>query len=233
MSELDEQMEVRRAKRRKLQDAGVLTYPHRFDHDADPAEVRAKWAAASAADLEAEPVRLRVPGRILGIRLQGKTAFADLHDGREKLQLFIRPDRLAEPARRVYDNLDLGDLVGAAGRLIRTRTGELSLEVEDLTLLAKALRPLPEKWHGLADVETRYRQRYLDLATNDESRRVFEVRAALVQGIRAFLDAPRLPRGRDADDAGPSRAAPRRGRSRPTTTRSTSTSTCASRPSCS
>jgi lysyl-tRNA synthetase class 2 len=188
MSELDEQIEVRRAKRQRLQEAGIATYPHRYDRDADPAEVKARWAQASAADLEAAGVRLRVPGRVRAVRVHGKTAFVDLHDGREKLQLLVRPDRLPEPARVVYDNLDLGDFVGAAGRLIRTRTGELSLEVDDLTLLAKALRPLPEKWHGLADVETRYRQRYLDLATNPESRRVFEVRAALVSGIRSFLD---------------------------------------------
>jgi lysyl-tRNA synthetase class 2 len=188
MSELDEQIEVRRAKRQKLRDAGIATYPHRYDRDADPAEVRSRYANSSAADLEAAGIRLRVPGRIRALRVHGKTAFADLHDGREKLQLLIRPDRLAEPSRQVYDNLDLGDLVGAAGRLLRTRTGELSLEVEELTLLAKALRPLPEKWHGLADVENRYRQRYLDLATNPDSRRVFEVRAALVASIRAFLD---------------------------------------------
>jgi lysyl-tRNA synthetase class 2 len=188
MSELDEQIEVRRAKRQRLREAGIATYPHRFDRDADPAEVRARWGEASAADLEAAAVRLRVPGRVLAVRVHGKTAFVDLHDGREKLQLLIRPDRLSEGARLVYDNLDLGDFVGAEGRLIRTRTGELSLEVEELTLLAKALRPLPEKWHGLADVETRYRQRYLDLATNPESRQVFEVRAALISGIRAFLD---------------------------------------------
>ncbi len=188
MSELDEQIEVRRAKRQRLADAGIATYPHRFDHDAEPADVRARWADAAAADLEASPVRLRVPGRIRGIRGQGKIAFVDLHDGRDKLQLLIRPDRLPAPARQVYDNLDLGDFVGAAGRLIRTRSGELSLDVDDLTLLAKALRPLPEKWHGLADVETRYRQRYLDLATNPESRQVFAVRAAIVQGLRAFLD---------------------------------------------
>ena len=122
------------------------------------------------------------------IRQQGKIVFADIHDGREKLQLFIRKDRLPEKAALVLENLDLGDSVGAAGELIRTRTGELSLMVDELTLLAKALRPMPEKWHGLADVEARYRQRYLDLASNEESRQVFEARAALVTGH------PRVPR---------------------------------------
>src|SRR4029077_1530706 len=109
-------------------------------------------------------------------------------DGKEKLQLFLRKDRLSETGRLVLENLDLGDVAGAAGTLMRTRMGELSLLADDLTLLAKAVRPMPEKWHGLADVEVRYRQRYLDLATSPESRRVFEVRSAIVQGIRRFLD---------------------------------------------
>ena len=174
-----------------------------------------------------------MPGRVRSIRQQGKIVFVDLHDGREKLQLFIRKNQLPEQALLILDNLDLGDQIGAAGQLIRTRTGELSLMVDELTLLSKALRPMPEKWHGLADVEVRYRQRYLDLASNEESRMVFETRAALVTRHPGVPRRPRLPRGRDADDAATSRAGPRRGRSRRTTTRSTSTSTCASRPSCS
>src|SRR6185295_18471557 len=140
-------------------------------------------------ELEGLALRLRVPGRVKAIREHGKSAFLDLHDGRAKLQLFVRKDRLSETSRTILENLDLGDQIGAAGTLIRTRLGELSLLVDELTFLAKALRPLPEKWHGLADVEARYRQRYLDLATNEESRQVFELRAALVRGIRVFLDA--------------------------------------------
>ena len=124
-----------------------------------------------------------MPGRVRSVRRQGKLIFSDIHDGKEKLQLFIRAGRRARGgAGTVLDNLDLGDIVGASGTLIRTRAGELSLKVDDLTLLSKAVRPLPEKWHGLADVEIRYRQRYLDLATNEESRQVFEVRAASSRG---------------------------------------------------
>ncbi|HTQ80027.1 MAG TPA: lysine--tRNA ligase [Thermoanaerobaculia bacterium] len=188
MSELDEQIENRRAKRQQLAERGIATYPHRFDWDAEPTDIRARHGERTAEELEVEKIHLRVPGRVRAIRTQGKIVFADLSDGRQKLQLFIRLNQLPENARAVLDNLDLGDLVGASGTLLRTRLGELSLAVEDLTLLAKALRPLPEKWHGLADVETRYRQRYLDLATNPESRQVFEVRSAIVKGIRAFLD---------------------------------------------
>jgi lysyl-tRNA synthetase class 2 len=189
MSELDDQIEHRRAKRQRLAEAGIAVYPHRFDWDLEPAEAHQRFGARSAEDLEAAAERLRVPGRVLGIREHGKSAFLDLHDGRAKLQLLVRKERLPEAARLVLANLDLGDLVGAAGLVMRTRSGELTLAVDDLTLLAKALRPLPEKWHGLADVEARYRQRYLDLATSPESRRVFAVRAALVGGIRQFLDA--------------------------------------------
>src|SRR5215213_213860 len=189
MSELDEQIQNRRDKRQALAEAGVPTYPHRFEWDLEPTDIKMKHGEATAEELEALGLRLRVPGRVRSIRQQGKIVFLDLHDGREKLQLFIRKNQLPEQALLVLDNLDLGDQIGAAGQLIRTRTGELSLMVDELTLLAKALRPMPEKWHGLADVEVRYRQRYLDLASSEESRMVFETRAALVRAIRTFLDA--------------------------------------------
>jgi lysyl-tRNA synthetase class 2 len=189
MSELDEQIQNRRDKRQALAEAGIPVYPHRFAWDLEPFTIQQQYGEKTAEELEAAGLRLRVPGRVRSIRRQGKLVFADIHDGRGKIQLFVRKDRLPEKAALVLENLDLGDVVGAEGALIRTRTGELSLMVDDLTLLAKALRPMPEKWHGLADVEARYRQRYLDLASNEESRQVFEVRAALVKGIREFLDA--------------------------------------------
>ncbi len=188
MSELDDQIQNRREKRQRLAEAGIVPYPHRFEWDLEPCGVCQAYNDKTAEELEAAGIRLRVPGRVRSIRRQGKLAFADVHDGKTKLQLFIRRDDLSEAGRLVLENLDLGDVVGAAGALIRTRTGELSLKVDELTLLSKALRPMPEKWHGLADIETRYRQRYLDLATNEESRVVFEVRAALVKGIREILD---------------------------------------------
>jgi lysyl-tRNA synthetase, class II len=189
MSELDDQIQNRRDKRQRLAAAGINPYPHRFEWDLEPTGVRAAHGEKTAEELEAAGLKLRVPGRIRSIRRQGKLVFSDIHDGREKLQLFIRQNDLPAPAQTVLENLDLGDIVGASGMLIRTRTGELSLKVDDLTMLSKAVRPMPEKWHGLADVETRYRQRYLDLATNEESRQVFEARAAIVKGIREFLDA--------------------------------------------
>ena len=188
MSELDEQIQNRREKRQRLAEAGIAPYPHRFAWDLEPFGVCMTYGDRTAEELEAAAVRLRVPGRVRAVRQHGKTAFLDIHDGKTKLQLLARRDDLGETGRLVLDNLDLGDVIGAAGALIRTRTGELSLRVDELTLLAKALRPMPEKWHGLADIEARYRQRYLDLATNEESREVFEVRAALIKGSREFLD---------------------------------------------
>jgi lysyl-tRNA synthetase class 2 len=188
MSELEEQIRNRRAKRESLRRAQIEAYPRRFEHDLEPADVGARFGERGAEELAASPVSLRVPGRVRAIREHGRSVFIDLHDGRGKLQLLVRPDRLPAASRPVLDHLDLGDYLGAAGTLIRSRTGELTLETGELTLLAKALRPLPEKWHGLTDVEARYRQRYLDLVANPEARRIFEVRADLVRGIRRFLD---------------------------------------------
>ncbi|MGH9465307.1 MAG: lysine--tRNA ligase, partial [Thermoanaerobaculia bacterium] len=188
MSELELQIAHRRQKREALREAGVEVYPDRYEHDLEPAGVQAAYGERSAEELAAQAVPLRVPGRVRALRTHGKTRFADLHDGAAKLQLMLRAADLDPEADRVLEHLDLGDYVGAEGSLMRTRTGELTLQVRRLCLLAKALRPLPEKWHGLADVEQRYRRRYLDLAVNPDSRRVFELRARLVRGLREALD---------------------------------------------
>jgi len=188
VSELDEQIAIRREKRERLRARGVEAYPARAPFDLEPAAVRERWQEASAEDLEQAARRLRVPGRIRALRDQGRLVFIDLHDGRDKLQLFVRKQALDDDGRALLEDLDLGDFLLAEGTLGRTRAGELSLFTDRITLLAKALRPLPEKWHGLADLEVRYRQRYLDLVANADSRRTFEIRARLVQGIRRFLD---------------------------------------------
>lgn len=187
MSELETQIENRRRKRERLEASGVEAFPRRFDYDMEPAEVHARWGELSAEELEERSVALRVPGRVRSIREHGKTVFVDLHDGLAKLQLLIRSNRLPADAVMVLENLDLGDYLGAGGALMRTRKGELTVAAESLTMLAKAARPMPEKWHGLTDVEARYRQRYLDLLANPESRRVFEIRAHLIQQTRQFL----------------------------------------------
>jgi lysyl-tRNA synthetase class 2 len=188
VSELDQQIAHRRRKRDALRAAGFDVYPARYEHDLEPAGVHAEYGGRSAEELLGLSLSLRVPGRVRGVRTHGKTQFADLHDGAAKLQLMMREADVDEATRRILEHLDLGDYIGAEGGLMRTRTGELTLQVRRLSLLAKALRPLPEKWHGLADVEQRYRRRYLDLAVNPDSRRVFETRARLVRGLREALD---------------------------------------------
>jgi lysyl-tRNA synthetase class 2 len=188
MSELEEQIAVRREKRERARGRGVEVYPARCEYDLEPAAVRARWDSSGAEQLESEAVRLRVPGRVRAMRNQGKVVFLDLSDGAARLQVFARRADLDEASSELLGDLDLGDYLLAEGALRRTRTGELSVFAERLTLLAKALRPLPEKWHGLSDLEARHRQRYLDLVANPESRRVFEIRARIVSGIRRFLD---------------------------------------------
>ena len=188
MSELDQQIANRRAKRDDLAASGVDVYPRRFPFDLEATQIHATYGEQDAEALEAAAVSVRAPGRISAIRNQGKVVFADLHDGRTKVQLFIRKNDLDEATWALARGLDLGDIVGVAGTLMRTRMGELSIRVASVTLLAKALRPLPEKWHGLKDVELRYRQRYVDLLVTPESRRAFEIRAQLVRGMRRFFD---------------------------------------------
>ncbi len=188
MSELEVQIRNRQLKRDELKELGVESYPARLSYDLEPSRVHDRFGGRSAEELEAGEIRLRVPGRIRAIRKHGKTSFVDLHDGSAKLQIMVRVPALSDSARQVFERLDVGDYVLAEGSLIRTRMGELTLLADDLTMLAKAVRPLPEKWHGLTDVETRYRRRYLDLLFNPESRRVFEIRARIIQGLRDTLN---------------------------------------------
>jgi len=189
MSELETQIEHRRRKRRELAEAGIEPFPASVEYDLEPSAVHGTYGERDAESLDAETIELTVPGRVKALRSHGKTAFVDLHDGRMKLQVMVRKAQLDEAASLVLEHADLGDYLAVRGSLMRTRTGELTLLAADLTVLSKALRPLPEKWHGLADVEQRYRRRYLDLIVNPDSRRVFEVRAALVQGFRDALNA--------------------------------------------
>ncbi len=188
MSELEVQIANRRANRDALIEAGIDPYPNRFEHDLEPGGVQASYGGRSAEELDEAGDKLRVPGRVRSLRKHGKTAFLDISDGQGKLQLMVRTKALDERSATIFQHLDLGDYVGASGTLMRTRTGELTILVDELHMLSKSLRPWPEKWHGLADVEARYRQRYLDLVVNEESRQRFETRSRLVQYLRRRLD---------------------------------------------
>ena len=176
---------------RHLREIGAIaeTYPFDYGIQSTISQIVEGYDRKSAPELEQEAVSTSTAGRILAMRLQGKAGFLDLSDGRERLQVYVRQDAVGPKGWELYRRLDLGDWIGVAGQIFRTRTGQLSLKARSLTFLTKCLRPLPEKWHGLKDVERRYRQRYLDLAVSPESRVVFETRAAIVRYLRRFLDA--------------------------------------------
>lgn len=188
MSELDVQIGNRRDKRDQLRESGAVLYPTRFDYDHETTDVHARFGEMTAEQLEEAAAVVRVPGRITAFRKQGKLVFADLQDGQTRLQLFLRKNNMSEQTWERLLLFDIGDWIGVSGKMMRTKKGELSIAGEELVLLSKALRPMPEKWSGVKDVELRYRQRYLDLMSNADSRRVFEIRAKIVRGIRRFLD---------------------------------------------
>jgi lysyl-tRNA synthetase, class II len=184
-----EQAAQRRANLEELRALGVETYPRKFSGQTAIDVVVAEFSPKTGEELEAAQPRTRVAGRILSIRSFGKANFLVLSDGKARLQVYIRQDSLPERDFRIFKLLDFGDFVGVEGRLFRTKTNELTVWASSLEFLAKCLLPLPEKWHGLQDVEIRYRQRYLDLIVNPESRRVFEIRSRVVSAIREFLIA--------------------------------------------
>jgi lysyl-tRNA synthetase class 2 len=182
-----DQIVQRRENLEELRKLGVDPYPRRFDPGTTIDALVEAHGAKSGADLEAAQLRARVAGRILAIRSFGKANFLVLSDGRARVQVYIRQDSLPARDFQIYKLLDFGDWVGVEGRLFRTRTNEFTIWADKLEFLAKCLLPLPEKWHGLQDIEIRYRQRYLDLIVNPDSRRVFEVRSRVITALREFL----------------------------------------------
>jgi len=180
--------DLRRAKLTEIEKLGQAAYPNQFPASHTVNEVRATWGETTGEELEANRVTVAVAGRIMAIRAQGKAGFATLQQGGERLQIYVRLDAVGEQGFALYKLLDLGDHIGVSGYLFRTRTGELTVHVERLTFLAKAMLTLPEKYHGLADVELRYRQRYVDLFTNLDSREVFVKRAKVLRALRQFFD---------------------------------------------
>jgi len=177
----------RRAKLAAWRTQGAA-YPNDFRRDALAAQLLSTYADRDSAWLEANPVRVHVGGRMMFKRVMGRASFAKIADRSGQIQLFLQENALGA-AYEAFKNYDVGDMLGAQGQLFRTRTGELSVRVEQLQLLAKALRPLPDKWHGVADTELRYRQRYVDLIMTERSREVFRTRTRVLRYLRDFLDA--------------------------------------------
>ena len=177
----------RRAKLAKLRERGNA-FPNDFRRNALAGDLTTAYGGKSAEALEAEAIPVSVAGRMRAKRVMGKASFAKLEDSSGAIQVFLQQQALG-PVYEDFKSWDVGDVVGAEGTLFRTRTGELSVRAQRLVLLTKSLRPLPDKWHGIADTELRYRSRYVDLIVNEESRRVFETRSRIVRYLRAFLDA--------------------------------------------
>jgi lysyl-tRNA synthetase class 2 len=177
----------RRENYQELITLGVDPYPRRFDRTHTVDELVSAYGGKTTEALESEQPRTRTAGRVMAIRSFGKANFLAITDGRSRIQIYIRKDSVSERDFSIHKLLDFGDFVGVDGRLFRTKTNELTIWASSLEFLAKCFLPLPEKWHGLTDVETRYRQRYLDLVVSPDSRRVFEVRSKVLASFRAFL----------------------------------------------
>jgi lysyl-tRNA synthetase class 2 len=186
---LDENIyEIRREKLTKIEALGHPVYPRKYNFSHTVPQILSEYGGQTAEELESPRVNVRVAGRMMAIRLMGKAGFAHLQQDGQRLQIYVKKDAVGDGGFELWKLLDLGDHIGVRGYLFRTRTGELSIHAEELTFLSKDLLPLPEKWHGLQDVELRYRQRYVDLVMNPEVREVFLKRSKLVQSLRRYFD---------------------------------------------
>jgi lysyl-tRNA synthetase class 2 len=189
-SRLDDIFEQRKQKLAQLRSRGVNPYPERFEqtHTAQEAIKQLESQESGSQDKNHPSGPVAVAGRIMAIRKMGKASFIDLRDGTGKIQLLFQTANYNEDELALFKDLDIGDIIGVKGSLLRTRTGEPTITVAGFTLLSKSLRPLPEKWHGLSDTEIRYRQRYIDLIANTEVKDIFKMRSRIVAAVRQFLD---------------------------------------------
>jgi lysyl-tRNA synthetase, class II len=178
----------RRKKLTEIEALGYPAHPHKFDWTHSPRQIAEQFRASTAEELSAKNVEVRVAGRIVALRPHGKAGFGHLAGDGARIQIYVRLDTVGEQVFNLFRLLDLGDIIGVSGHLFRTKTNELTVKVEKLQLLTKALLPLPEKWHGLADTEMRYRRRYLDLIGNEKAREIFLRRAQIIRELRRFFD---------------------------------------------
>jgi lysyl-tRNA synthetase class 2 len=187
MQELNEQIQSRLKKLEELKAAGVEPFGGPFEYADHAVDIHAKHERSSKEDLESKEVKCSLAGRLVALRSFGKACFAHIQDSTGKIQLYMKKDILKESYQTVK-RLDVGDIIGVAGNLFRTKTDELTVEVHEMTILTKSLHPLPEKWHGLRDIEIRYRQRYVDLIVNPEVKETFRKRSMVSKAIRDFLE---------------------------------------------
>src|SRR5881409_426348 len=187
MDEANDQRQQRIKKLEELRSLGVNPFGTHFEVTDRAGQLIQLHGKKTKEELERAGLRCRIAGRIVALRRFGKAAFALLQDGADRVQVYLKKDTLGEHAYRICVALDVGDWIGVSGLLFRTKTDEFTVDARELTFLSKALRPLPEKWHGLTDVETRYRQRYVDLIANPEVKRIFITRSRIIQAIRTYL----------------------------------------------
>ena len=187
---MNDQMQVRRQKLQELYDLGIDPFGTRFDRTANAESLHAQWDAFSKEELQEkeDESSVAIAGRVMTKRGKGKAGFAHVQDLSGQIQLYVRKDQVGEEAFELWDKTDLGDIVGVEGVMFKTNTGELSVKAKSFKVLSKSLRPLPDKFHGLQDVEQRYRQRYLDLITNQDSTQTFINRSKIIQEMRSYLN---------------------------------------------
>jgi len=188
MEEINELIEQRMKKLEELRQSGIEPFGGPFYAENHASELQDAYASSGKETLEADPVSCSLAGRIVAMRDFGKAAFAHIQDATGKIQVYFRKNVLGEKFL-LLKKIDIGDIIGLKGRLFRTKTDELTVEVNDFVLLTKSLRPLPEKWHGLKDIETRYRQRYVDLIVNPQVRETFVKKSIMIKAIRDFLES--------------------------------------------
>ncbi len=186
--ELNDQLKVRREKMNTMRENGLDPFGKRFDRSHSINELIKQYGELEKEDLESKNVEVTLAGRMMTKRGKGKAGFANIQDLTGQIQVYVRVDAIGEEAYEIFNQLDLGDIIGVTGTLFKTKVGELSVKVQNYTFLTKALRPLPDKFHGLKDVEQRYRQRYLDLIVSQESRETFITRSKIIQSMRRYLD---------------------------------------------
>lgn len=186
--ELNEQMQVRREKLATYYEQGIDPFGEKFNRTNAASELHELYEEYSKEDLAEKAISTTIAGRVMTKRGKGKVGFSHIQDASGQIQLYVRKDEIGEEAYEIYKSIDIGDIVGVTGIVFKTNVGELSVQVTDFQLLSKSLRPLPDKYHGLQDIELRYRKRYLDLITNTESRNTFVLRSKIIQAMRTYLN---------------------------------------------
>ncbi|MFJ5672832.1 lysine--tRNA ligase [Bacillus safensis] len=187
--ELNDQFQVRRDKMNKMREEGIDPFGERYDRSHQSAQIIAEYNEFSKEDLEEKSAQVTIAGRMMTKRGKGKAGFAHIQDLEGQIQIYVRKDSVGEKAYELFKSSDLGDIIGVTGTVFKTNVGELSIKATSFEVLTKALRPLPDKYHGLKDVEQRYRQRYLDLIVNPESKQTFIMRSKIIQSMRRYLDS--------------------------------------------